>query len=439
MSTLNTIEDALNNLYPCDRPFNWIQIINSPTLADLTSIVKGQYHTDSVDISLRVFGSAATGLVSDHSDIDINLAIHDDSVEPRRFVAWLATSADLHGRFIVENWASQARVPIVKLRDLHTSKVLDISVCNYLPEINSKLIAGYVAISPKAWSKCRGLCGVQQAGGLSSYAITLMCIFLLQACGYLPCLQREANQTDSFESDADGYQEAYLRFNKDSILGNLGFADPCNIDMFYEADSPSSCTSTVATSTNVLKSSQCAIEVNEMISEEYLCYRYALEQVKVVDLIRLFFIFYNQYVFASKHTVVVSIRQGCLMTRHSSRFENLKPSNVSRRKLIIEDPFLLDVDLARVVHPDTYEQLRLEICQGFNPFSEECLKDFIETISHPGIEPVRVDGERLPRLELPVPVRRPSPTPLSDGEVGGSITPSGDLLLKRIYHIRRKN
>lgn len=32
----------------------------------------------------------------------------------------------------------------------------------------------------QAWAKRYGLCGVQQVGGLSSYAFTLMCIFALQ-------------------------------------------------------------------------------------------------------------------------------------------------------------------------------------------------------------------------------------------------------------------
>lgn len=209
------------------------------------------------------------------------------------------------------------------------------------------------------------------------------------------------------------------------------------------------------TTASVGKSSLCAPseylydEVNESISEEYLPYRHALEEVKVVDLVRMFFIFYKEYVFASKHAVVVSVRQGCLLTRQSSRFESLRPSAMGRRKLIIEDPFLLDVDLTRVLQPEAYERIKTEICRGFDPFSAASMNQLIGEELPLGIEPVRVydgglgesmesvEATRLPRLELPVPVRIPSPSSLGIYEVGGSIPTLGSLLPQRIYHIRR--
>ncbi|KAF4728168.1 hypothetical protein FOZ62_016466 [Perkinsus olseni] len=455
-SNLLHLENILIDLYPCNRPANWSQIMNTPALEDLRILIKSQFN---LDVRPRVFGSASTGLVGENSDVDVNLA--SDGVAPGQLVAWLATRCNFLDRFFVESWTPQARVPVVKLRDGHTGKILDVSVANYLPEVNSRLIAGYVAISPKvrrfiiaiiSWAKDRGLCGVQQVGGLSSYAITLMSIFALQATGYLPCLQEGFNQTDSFECGQG--REEYLRFNKESILGDLGFLDPCDVDPFSEADSPSSLTSTVPTTAAGEKSSLCAsenlYEVNEIISEEYLPYRHAFEKVKVVDLVRIFFIFYQEYIFGAKHTVVVSVRQGCLMTRHSSRFEYLLPSDVARRKLIIEDPFLLDVDLTRVLQPEAYERIKMEICRGFDSFSTDCLDEFIASLSPLGIEPVRVHDAgledsaagspktaALPRLQLPLPVRRPSPSPLGIGEVGGSIPTTGSLMPRNIYHIRR--
>lgn len=144
-ASLTALETILTSLYPCNRPSNWVQIINTPSLEDLRTLIFAQFNHN---VSPTVFGSASTGLVGEHSDIDINLA-SSDTVDPRRLICWLATRCDYLGRFFVENYTLNARVPIVRLRDCHTGRVLDVSVSNYLPEVNSKLVAAYVGISPK--------------------------------------------------------------------------------------------------------------------------------------------------------------------------------------------------------------------------------------------------------------------------------------------------
>ncbi|CAE8636559.1 unnamed protein product [Polarella glacialis] len=149
---------------------------------------------------LLPFGSVATGLWLKGSDVDLSLQVPGSEGRVETKMVLHRVGAAIH-RFSGDKAERRltARVPVLRWTPSHDKNLpcCDISVNNLLALANSKLICAYIAAEPglrnlavaiKTWARARGI-NDRSRGTLSSFALTLMAVHVLQRQRILPSLQ----------------------------------------------------------------------------------------------------------------------------------------------------------------------------------------------------------------------------------------------------------
>ncbi|KAF9435389.1 Zinc finger, CCHC domain-containing protein [Entomortierella beljakovae] len=173
---------------------------------NLITRVQGILNTEwPKEAKVECFGSFASGLGTDSSDLDLVIlpALHDqeqDLATPGRFQD-LFVLKTLFQRYSMKDVEiiQGARVPILKFTDHKTGIKVDINYGHYTGLYNTRMIESYVRIDDriraflyvlKAFVKARGI-NEPSLGSLSSYCYSLMAISYFQTLliPVLPCLQ----------------------------------------------------------------------------------------------------------------------------------------------------------------------------------------------------------------------------------------------------------
>ncbi|KAF9357122.1 Zinc finger, CCHC domain-containing protein [Mortierella sp. AD094] len=173
---------------------------------NLITRVQGILNTEwPKEAKIECFGSFASGLGTDSSDLDLVIlpALHDqeqDLATPGRFQD-LFVLKTLFQRYSMKDVEviQGARVPILKFTDHKTSIKVDINYGHYTGLYNTRMIESYVRTDDrirtflyvlKAFVKARGI-NSPPLGSLSSYSYTLMAISYFQTLliPVLPSLQ----------------------------------------------------------------------------------------------------------------------------------------------------------------------------------------------------------------------------------------------------------
>ncbi|KAI1308744.1 hypothetical protein EDD11_004182 [Mortierella claussenii] len=173
---------------------------------NLITRVQGILNTEwPKETKIESFGSFASGLASDSSDVDLVIlpVMHDqeqDLSTPGRFQD-LFVLKTLFQRYSMKDVEviQGARVPILKFTDHKTGIKVDMNYGQYTSLYNTRMIESYVRIDErvctflrvlKAFVKARGI-NSPALGSLSSYCYTLMAISYFQnlLIPVLPCLQ----------------------------------------------------------------------------------------------------------------------------------------------------------------------------------------------------------------------------------------------------------
>ncbi|CAE7388050.1 URT1 [Symbiodinium natans] len=149
---------------------------------------------------LVTFGSAATGLWLPGRDVDLSLKVpglHSGRTETKQALHRVASVIYSFSGDKPENRLA-AKVPLLRWVPSSASlPCFDITVNNLLAVENSRLVSGYLQAEPllrslviviKTWASERGINDRSQ-GTLSSFALTLMAVHLLQRRRVLPSLQ----------------------------------------------------------------------------------------------------------------------------------------------------------------------------------------------------------------------------------------------------------
>lgn len=165
------------------------------------------------------FGSSVTTLGTLTSDVDmtINLPNFDSDSDPskrrkleQKLVKQLARLMQRDASFITTRAVPEARVPIVCSVLAVGGLQCDLSICNELAVLNSKLLRAYIHADPRvrplallvrAWGAARGVMSPRK-GGLTSYALLLMLLSYLQQQVHppiLPQLQPPPLQSHSYD------------------------------------------------------------------------------------------------------------------------------------------------------------------------------------------------------------------------------------------------
>ncbi|KAL7083287.1 hypothetical protein ACP275_14G151800 [Erythranthe tilingii] len=188
---------------------------------------------------LFMYGSCANTFSLFESDIDICLDLGDNNVDKSDVLLGLA---DL---FRMQNFKdvqaiTNARVPVLKLKDPTTGISCDICVNNMLAVVNTKLLRDYSQIDVrlrqlvlivKYWAKSRKI-NEAYRGTLSSYSYVLMCIHFLQQRwpAILPCLQRMGT---TYSTTAENIECSY--FDRVEELRNFGIRNRENLSILVWA------------------------------------------------------------------------------------------------------------------------------------------------------------------------------------------------------------
>ncbi|KAF9109854.1 hypothetical protein BGX27_007120 [Mortierella sp. AM989] len=173
---------------------------------NLITRIQGILNTEwPKEAKIECFGSFASGLGTDSSDLDLVIlpALNDqeqDLATPGRFQD-LFVLKTLFQRYSMKDVEviQNARVPIIKFTDHKTGIKVDINYGQYTGLYNTRMIESYVRIDDrvhtflhvlKAFVKARGI-NSPPLGSLSSYCYTLMAISYFQTLliPVLPCLQ----------------------------------------------------------------------------------------------------------------------------------------------------------------------------------------------------------------------------------------------------------
>nr|CDS34622.2 terminal uridylyltransferase 7 [Hymenolepis microstoma] len=152
---------------------------------DLRRFLQEQYPGSK----LEVFGSSKNGFATESSDLDLTLLLF-------QVTSVLTTSRKKVNIRDIEA-VPRARVKIVKFISYKHHFAVDLSFSNHLALRNTALLNEYTKYEPLLVSLVVILKKIikesgnlpSRAGGISSYAYSLMMIFYLQQKGYLPCLQ----------------------------------------------------------------------------------------------------------------------------------------------------------------------------------------------------------------------------------------------------------
>ncbi|CAJ1329325.1 unnamed protein product [Effrenium voratum] len=195
---------------------------------------------------LVTFGSAATGLWLPGRDVDLSLQVPGlrGRIETKQVLHRVASLIHGFSGDKPENRLA-AKMPLLRWVPQGTLPSCDITVNNDLAVENSRLVTAYLMAEPllrklliliKTWAFARGI-NDRSEGTLSSFALTLMVVHLLQRRQRLPSLQdlailhglprREVQQVDCrFCTDSAILEKEGLKFLSPSSLG------ACLMDFF---------------------------------------------------------------------------------------------------------------------------------------------------------------------------------------------------------------
>ncbi|CAL1711067.1 unnamed protein product [Somion occarium] len=207
--------------YENTRPTRDVHKRRTDTITKVQRVIKENYEKRHKGYKVKVFGSSAIGLDSASSDLDLVVLDparpdgfspyeKNKSLAPIYAIKRLAKVLQKAGFRSIEARAT-ATVPIVKFRDPDTKINCDLGVGERLGLLNTALIKHYCDMLPilrpflyaiKSWAKPLGLnnpSGVASSSAtFSSYALTLMTIGLFQSKGWLPNLQQDVGDSESF-------------------------------------------------------------------------------------------------------------------------------------------------------------------------------------------------------------------------------------------------
>uniref|UniRef100_A0A7N0ZS07 Uncharacterized protein n=1 Tax=Kalanchoe fedtschenkoi TaxID=63787 RepID=A0A7N0ZS07_KALFE len=258
---------------------------------------------------LHVFGSCENSFGIINSDLDVCLSIDDENLDKSAFLLELAAVLK-DGHLQNVEAVVRTRVPIVKFMDPSTGISCDISVNNYLPLVNTKLLRDYarldgrlrqLALIVKHWAKSRGV-NHPFNRTLSSYTYVLMCINFLQQREpvILPCLQA---MLATYTTTVNGIECAF--FDRVDEICHFG-------------------------------------SNNESLSQ-------------------LVWGFFNYWAYHHDYeNDVVSVRTGSMLSKLSKGWETGKKDQKYTHFVSIEDPLDTTIDLGRVVDRKSIKILREE-------------------------------------------------------------------------------
>ncbi|KAG0238709.1 Zinc finger, CCHC domain-containing protein [Actinomortierella wolfii] len=208
-----TLTQLATQYYNSVKSSNRAEERRSDLIRRIQNILNKAFPEDALRV--EAFGSAAIGLGSENSDLDLCIttprfnkrAAYNDM----RFLRNIFAQNRMRKPMAIAN----ARVPIVKFEDPVTRIKVDINCNHVLGVHNSQLIKTYMQIDPrlpkmlyilKALIKIHGIHDSSQ-GLLSSYTVVMMAIGFFQSQNILPNLQNQArsNMTDLLvQLDHDG-------------------------------------------------------------------------------------------------------------------------------------------------------------------------------------------------------------------------------------------
>ncbi|KAJ1900109.1 hypothetical protein LPJ66_001682 [Kickxella alabastrina] len=277
-------------------------------------------------IDIHVFGSSVNGLGTSRSDVDICLTTEHKELENVFVLNKVLLKYGMR-TFCIPH----ARVPIVKSWDPKLRIASDINVNNTIALHNTRMIQTFVALDSrvrpfvmaiKHWSKCREINDAASGGTLSPYAWVNLAINFLQMRSppILPILHPPISPQDAMNTGY-GTGNVDLEFN-DNIEQLRGFG------------------------------------VANTESLGYLLYA--------------FFRTYA-YEFDYRHQVV-SLRQGCYLTKAQKGWDTGRPSQI----FCIEEPFSTWLNLGHSANTTSVEGIRHECQRAFHilrdggSYSEVC-------------------------------------------------------------------
>jgi hypothetical protein len=183
MEARTALDNALNDVVHAALPTQEEAFTRERIVANLTPVLERTVRGAKV----MPFGSASTGLVLRHGDVDVCVATPSDR-DQKRLVRDIARALR-DENYVAIQPITRAKVPIVKCRDAVTKLPIDISVNNTLALRNTELIRAYVDLDPrvrdlvvlvKHWALHRGIADAF-GGTLSSYAWTVLALRFLQS------------------------------------------------------------------------------------------------------------------------------------------------------------------------------------------------------------------------------------------------------------------
>ncbi|KAJ2594337.1 hypothetical protein H4R99_005824 [Coemansia sp. RSA 1722] len=272
------------------------------------------YEFPNQQVEIHVFGSSVNGLGTSRSDVDICLTTEYKELENVFVLNKVLRKYNMRTYCV-----PHARVPIIKSWDPELRIASDINVNNTIALHNTRMIQTFVAIDArvrpfvmaiKHWTKCREINDAAFGGTLSPYAWVNLAINFLQMRSppILPVLHPQSHAEDA-ESNSYGAEQVDLRFNDDiEQLRGFGLANTESLGFLLYA----------------------------------------------------FFRTYA-YEFDYRHQVV-SLRQGCHLTKVQKGWDSGRPSRI----FCIEEPFSTWLNLGHSANTTSVEGIRQEFQRGFH-------------------------------------------------------------------------
>ncbi|OQR99483.1 hypothetical protein ACHHYP_06019 [Achlya hypogyna] len=313
-------------------------------------------------IGLDVFGSSNNFFGTKDSDMDMCLVLPKGSeptaVEKQEILRALVSnlSPDLFAG--IDTGRLTARIPIVMFHDVTSGIDCDVCVENALALRNTRLLRTYALADPrvrilayfiKAWVKAREMNNAAQ-GTLSSYGYLLMLIHYLQRTSppVLPVLQSLPPQWQG---------EIWCRCHREDKATTVDQSAtcpyrPCMMKARDQVDGPP---------LPVVPFGDAETYFFDPVHDEHwhaLRSFGAWNRSSVGALLLGFFKFYGDEGFDYAHHVV-TIRMGRTLLKAE------KPQWKQHHRLVIEDPFELDYDVAHVVKGARFKYVRQQLARAY--------------------------------------------------------------------------
>ncbi|PIA18913.1 PAP/OAS1 substrate-binding domain-containing protein, partial [Coemansia reversa NRRL 1564] len=259
------------------------------------------------EVDIHVFGSSVNGLGTSRSDVDICLTTEHRELEDIFLLNKVLRKHNMRTYCI-----PRARVPIVKIWDPELRIASDINVNNTIALHNTRMLQTFVAVDGrvrpfvlaiKHWTKCRDINDAAFGGTLSSYTWVNLAIHFLQTRDppILPVLHPRAHSLNAEKCMALG--EVDLSFNDN--IGELREFGRANLE-----------------------------------SLGFLLYA-----------------FFRTYAYEFDYrTQVVSLRNGCYLTKAQKGWDTGRPSRI----FCIEEPFSTWLNLGHSANTIAVEGIRRE-------------------------------------------------------------------------------